>query len=274
MDGLFSKIRTAAEFIRTRTELRPSTGIILGTGLSGLAREMDIVCEIEYGEIPFFVRSTVESHQGKLIFGQIGGKPVVAMKGRFHYYEGYTLQQITFPVRVMKALGVETLLISNAAGCLNPLWKKGDLMVISDHINLLGDNPLIGRNDDRLGPRFPDMSDAYSKDLIQLAESVALDQKIQIRKGVYAAMTGPCLETASEYRLLRAIGADAIGMSTVPEAIVASHQGTRVFGISILTDDCFPDVLKPVALSEILEVAGHAEPLMTKLMAGIISKLT
>jgi len=273
MDGLFSKIQTAADFIRTRTELRPSTGIILGTGLSGLARELDVVCEIEYGDIPFFVRSTVESHQGRLIFGTIGGKPVVAMKGRFHYYEGYTLQQITFPVRVMKALGVETLLISNAAGCLNPLWKKGDLMVISDHINLLGDNPLIGRNDDRLGPRFPDMSDAYSKDLIQLAESVALDQKIQIRKGVYAAMTGPCLETASEYRLLRTIGADAIGMSTVPEAIVASHQGTRVFGISILTDDCFPDVLKPVALSEILEVAGHSEPLMTKLMAGIISKL-
>jgi purine-nucleoside phosphorylase len=276
MTELREQIREAVEFIRTRTRLKPEIGIILGTGLGGLAKEIRKESVIDYEEIPHFPISTVESHHGKLIFGRLAGKRVVAMQGRFHYYEGYTMQQITFPVRVMGAkggIGVKTLLISNAAGALNPLFRRGDVMIIVDHINLLGDNPLIGPNDDEIGPRFPDMSEAYSKKLVALAEDTALEQKIRVQKGVYVAMTGPNLETAAEYRFLRIIGADAVGMSTIPETIVANHMGVKVLGISIITDECFPDALKPTNVEEIIAVANKAEPKLTKIMKEVVRRV-
>jgi len=273
MTDLRERIDDAVLFIRTRTRARPPIGIILGTGLGGLAKEMRKETVIDYADIPHFPVSTVESHHGKLIFGTLAGKKVVAMQGRFHKYEGYTLQQVTFPVRVMKFLGVERLLISNAAGALNPLFRKGDVMVMTDHINLLGDNPLIGPNDESLGPRFPDMSEPYDRKLIALAERAALDLKIGVQKGVYVAMQGPNLETKAEYRFLRTIGADAVGMSTVPEDIVAVHMGIRVLGFSILTDECFPDALKPVTLPEVLKVAAKAEPKMTAIMKEVVRRM-
>ncbi len=273
MTELRQKINEAIKFIRSKTDTKPGIGIILGTGLGGLVKEIKKEIVIDYGKIPHFPISTVESHHGKLIFGTLSGKKIVAMQGRFHMYEGYNLKQVTFPVRVMKFLGVESLLISNAAGALNPLFKKGDVMIMSDHINLLGDNPLIGPNDDELGPRFPDMSEAYSKELIALAEQAALDLKIRIQKGVYVAMPGPNLETRAEYRFLRTIGADAVGMSTVPEDIVAVHMGMKVLGFSILTDECFPDALKPALLEEILKVAMKAEPKMTAIMKEVVKRM-
>jgi len=273
MTDLRRHIVHAVEFIRTKTKAKPAIGIILGTGLGGLAKEIKKEAVIDYDQIPHFPVSTVESHHGKLIFGKLAGKNVVAMQGRFHYYEGYTLQQATFPVRVMKFLGVRTLLISNAGGALNPLFRKGDVMTIADHINLLGDNPLIGPNDDTLGPRFPDMSEPYSRELIALAEKVALDLKIPLQKGVYVAMQGPNLETRAEYRFLRTVGADAVGMSTVPENIVAVHMGMKVLGFSILTDECFPDALKPVTLKEVIAVANKAEPKMTAIMKEVVRRL-
>jgi purine-nucleoside phosphorylase len=273
MTELRSQIAQALEFIRTKTEAKPRIGIILGTGLGGLVKEIKKEVIIDYANIPHFPVSTVESHHGKLIFGTLAGKKIVAMQGRFHLYEGYNLKQITFPVRVMKFLGVEGILVSNAAGALNPLFQKGDVMVISDHINLLGDNPLIGPNDDELGPRFPDMSEAYNKELIALAEQAALDLKIHLQKGVYVAMQGPNLETKAEYRFLRAIGADAVGMSTIPEVIVAVHMGMKVLGFSILTDECFPDALKPALLEEILKVATKAEPKMTAIMKEVVKRM-
>lgn len=256
--------------------MRPRIGIILGTGLGGLAREIRKEAVIPYDAIPHFPVSTVESHHGKLIFGTLAGKKVVAMQGRFHYYEGYTMQQIAFPVRVMSrkvGLGVDTLLISNAAGGLNPRFERGDVMIISDHINLLGDNPLIGPNDAALGPRFPDMSEPYSRKLVALAEAVALDAKIRVQRGVYVAVPGPNLETRAEYRFLRAIGADAVGMSTVPEDIIANHMGMKIMGISIITDECFPDSLKPTTVEEIIEVANKAEPKLTKIMKEVVRRL-
>ena len=273
MTELRNQITQALEFIRTKTDAKPKIGIILGTGLGGLVKEIKKEVVIDYGNIPYFPVSTVESHQGKLIFGTLSGKKVVAMQGRFHLYEGYDLKQVTFPVRVMKFLGVESLLISNAGGALNPLFKKGDVMLIADHINLLGDNPLIGPNDDELGPRFPDMSEAYSKELIALAEQAALDLKIRVQKGVYVAMQGPNLETKAEYRFLRTVGADAVGMSTIPEDIVAVHMGMKVLGFSILTDECFPDALKPAHLKEILKVATKAEPKMTAIMKEVVKRM-
>jgi purine-nucleoside phosphorylase len=273
MTELRQKINEAIKFIRTKTDMKPGIGIILGTGLGGLVKEIKKEIVIDYGKIPHFPVSTVESHHGKLIFGTLSGKKIVAMQGRFHMYEGYDLKQVTFPVRVMKFLGVESLLISNAAGALNPLFQKGDVMIMSDHINLLGDNPLIGPNDDELGPRFPDMSEAYSKELIALAEQAALDLKIRVQKGVYVAMPGPNLETRAEYRFLRTIGADAVGMSTVPEDIVAVHMGMKVLGFSILTDECFPDALKPALLEEILKVAMKAEPKMTAIMKEVVKRM-
>jgi purine-nucleoside phosphorylase len=273
MTELRLHISQAIEFIRAKTDAKPRIGIILGTGLGGLAKEIRKEVVIEYGDIPHFPVSTVESHQGKLIFGTLAGKKVVAMRGRFHLYEGYNLKQVTFPVRVMKFLGVENLLISNAAGALNHLFRKGEVMIMTDHINLLGDNPLIGPNDDDLGPRFPDMSEPYSKKLIALAEQAALDLKIRVQKGVYVAMQGPNLETRAEYRFLRAIGADAVGMSTVPEDIVAVHMGMKVLGFSILTDECFPDALKPAFLKEILKVANRAEPKMTAIMKEVVRRI-
>jgi purine-nucleoside phosphorylase len=273
MSDLIKMINDAIEVIRKKSKSKFEIGIILGTGLGGLVKDIEIEAEIDYSEIPYFPLSTVESHQGKLILGKINGKSVIAMQGRFHFYEGYSMQQITFPVRVMKVLGVNTLLVSNACGGMNPDYRRGDLMLISDHINLLGDNPLIGKNEDSLGPRFPDMSEPYNYKLIQLAERIAKENKIKIHKGVYVAVPGPNLETKAEYRFLRAIGADVVGMSTVPENIVANHMGMRVLGISIITDECFPDTLKPVDVNEIIATAMEAEPKMTLIMKEVIKQL-
>jgi purine-nucleoside phosphorylase len=273
MSQLSSNINETLGVIRKFTTEKYPIGIILGTGLGGLVKEIEIAHEISYDQLPHFPISTVESHHGKLIFGKINGKNVVAMQGRFHYYEGYTMQQITYPVRVMKFLGVETLLVSNACGGMNPLYKRGDVMIMADHINMLGDNPLIGKNEDELGPRFPDMSEPYNLELIELAENVALENKIKVQKGVYVAVPGPNLETKAEYRFLRATGADVVGMSTIPENIVANHMGMKVLGISIVTDECFPDALKPVNVKEIIATAMQAEPKMTLIMKELIKRL-
>lgn len=273
MTDLRKEINEAVSFLRTKTSMQPPIGIILGTGLGGLAKEIKTEAVIDYGDIPHFPISTVESHHGKLLFGTLAGKRVVAMQGRFHYYEGYTMRQVTFPVRVMKFLGVDTLLISNAAGGMNPQFSRGTIMIITDHINLLGDNPLIGPNDETLGPRFPDMSEPYTRDLIALAERVALDMKIRTERGVFVAVPGPNLETRAEYRFLRFIGADAVGMSTIPENIVANHMGLRVLGFSIITDECFPDSLQPANVEEIIAVAAQTEPKLTAIMKGVVEKL-
>jgi purine-nucleoside phosphorylase len=267
------KRNEALNYIQSQTELRPEYMLILGTGLGQLAEEMDIIDEIPYDQIPHFPVSTVESHAGKLLFGKLGGKDVVAMQGRFHYYEGYTMQQIAFPVRVLKANGAMTLFVSNACGGMNPNYKRGDIMLISDHINLLGDNPLMGPNDDELGPRFPDMSEPYTERLTDIAQTVALNEAIQMHQGVYVSVSGPMLETKSEYRYLRLIGADVVGMSTVPEVIAAVHMGMEVLGISAITDECFPDALEPVKMEDILEAAGMAEPKMTKVIIRVLEKL-
>ncbi|APF18367.1 purine-nucleoside phosphorylase [Caldithrix abyssi] len=272
-EAYLQQISEAHDFIRGKIENDPQIGIILGTGLGGLVKEIEIAQEIPYQQIPHFPVSTVESHEGKLIFGTLGGKQVMAMQGRFHYYEGYSMQQITFPVRIMKKLGIKTLLISNASGGMNPLFRKGDLMLIEDHINLLGTNPLIGQNLDEFGPRFPDMSEPYSRRLIALAEDVALENKIKVQKGVFIAVPGPSLETRAEYRFLRAAGADVVGMSTVPEVIVANHQKMEVLGISVITDECFPEALEPVDVEEIIRVAGQTEPKLTLIMREVVKRL-
>lgn len=273
MSELKNKIDETLKVINGVTKENYPVGIILGTGLGGLVKEIKIAHEINYSDLPHFPLSTVESHEGKLIFGKINGKNVVAMQGRFHYYEGYTMQQIAYPVRVMKFLGVETLLVSNACGGMNPQYRRGDIMLMADHINMLGDNPLIGKNEDELGPRFPDMSEPYNKELIALAEAIAVENKIKVQKGVYIAVPGPNLETRAEYRFLRATGADVVGMSTIPENIVANHMGMRVLGISIITDECFPDSLLPVNVEEIIATAMQAEPKMTLIMKEVIKKL-
>ncbi|GAB4168190.1 MAG: purine-nucleoside phosphorylase [Calditrichia bacterium] len=273
MTELRKKIQEAVEYINSQNPTAPEVGIILGTGLGRLAEEIEKEMEISYEKIPHFPVSTVEGHAGKLIFGKLGGKNVVAMQGRFHYYEGYTGEQVTFPVRVMKFLGIDNLLISNASGGMNPLFRRGDLMMIVDHINLQGFNPLIGPNDDELGPRFPDMSEPYSKKLIELGMQVALENNIYVHQGVYVGVTGPNLETRAEYRFLRAIGADAVGMSTVPEVIAAVHMGMSVFAMSVITDECFPESLKPVSHQEIMEAANIAEPKLTTIMKNLIAKL-
>ncbi|TAE33043.1 MAG: purine-nucleoside phosphorylase [Candidatus Kapaibacterium sp.] len=270
MSELRKNIDETIAFLNTKTQSRPEVGIILGTGLGGLVNKISVETTIEYDEIPHFPVSTVESHHGRLIFGTLGSKHVMAMQGRFHYYEGYTMQQITYPVRVMKFLGINTLFVSNACGTVNPLFRKGDVMIMDDHINLLGDNPLIGRNDETLGPRFPDMSEPYSQRLIKIAEKVAVENAINAKKGVYVAVAGPNLETRAEYRFMRAIGADVVGMSTVPENIVARHMGMEVFGCSIITDECYPESLHPVSVAEIIAVANEAEPKMTTIMEGVI----
>lgn len=251
----------------------PVAAIILGTGLGGLAGRMTVQATIPYEELPGFPLSTVESHAGRLLCGTLAGRPVVAMQGRFHRYEGYTLQQVTFPVRVLRALGAPTLIVSNACGGMHPLWAPGDVMLIADHINLLGDSPLVGPNDDALGPRFPDMSAPYDAALRDVAREVAVSERITLREGVYAAVVGPNLETRAEYRMLRTLGADVVGMSTVPEVIVAVHGGMRVVGLSIITDQCLPDALQPARLEDILAVAGRAEPALTALVHGIVERL-
>ncbi len=270
---LYDKIQQTVASIRRHTQSTPKIGIILGTGLGGLVSQLQIDTEIEYGDIPHFPISTVESHSGKLIFGRLAGSAVVVMQGRFHLYEGYTMQQITFPVRVMKFLGVEILIVSNACGGMNPVYRKGDLMIMTDHINLLGDNPLIGPNDERLGIRFPDMSEPYHRSLIEIAEEVARENQISVHKGVYVAVAGPNLETRAEYRFLRLIGADAVGMSTVPENIVANHMGMKVLGVSVVTDECFPDTLQPANVADIIAAANSAEPKLTSIMKFVVGKL-
>jgi len=271
---MLENIQRTTSYIKSRIgDFEPEIGIILGTGLGGLVNEIQVEKQMMYSNIPDFPISTLEFHSGKLIFGTLAGKKVVAMQGRLHYYEGYSMQQITFPVRVMKMLGVKTLFVSNASGALNPDFKKGDLMVIEDHINLQPQNPLVGNNESALGPRFPDMSEPYNKDLIKKALKIAADNNIACHKGVYVSVTGPNLETRAEYRYLRIIGGDAVGMSTVPEVIVANHMSLPVFAISVLTDEGFPETLKPVSVEEILAVATAAEPKLTLILKELVNKL-
>jgi len=267
------RVQRAADVVRSRFAAAPDVAVILGTGLGGLAEHIAVEATIEYADIPGFPLSTVESHAGRLLCGTLSGKTVIAMQGRFHRYEGYTLAQATFPVRVLRALGATTLVVSNACGGMHPLWSAGDLMLIADHINLLADNPLIGPNDDRLGPRFPDMSEPYDAGLRSVARAVALAKGITLREGVYVAVPGPNLETRAEYRFLRGIGADVVGMSTVPEVIVAIHGGMRVLGISIITDLCLPDALEPASVEKIIAVASRAEPTLTSLIRGVLERL-
>lgn len=268
-----NKRKEALSYIQEQTEHRPEYLIILGTGLGHLANKIDVVNSISYADIPHFPVSTVESHAGQLLFGMLSGKKVVAMQGRFHYYEGYSMQQIAFPVRVLKALSTETLIVSNACGGMNTNYQRGEIMLIRDHINMLGDNPLIGPNDEQLGPRFPDMSEPYTQSLQDLAEKVALENGIKMHQGVYLALSGPTMETKAEYRFLRMIGADVVGMSTVPEVISAVHMGMDVLGISVITDECFPDALEPIDIEKVLEAAGMAEPKMSQVIMGVLEQL-
>jgi purine-nucleoside phosphorylase len=266
---LLEKIEKSVEFLKLQGITNPETGIVLGTGLGQMVNEIKIEKTIDYTDIPYFPVSTVESHKGKLIYGKIGNRQVLAMQGRFHYYEGYSLQEVTFPVRVMKALGIKELLLSNAAGALNPAYKKGDLMLIDDHINFLPDNPLRGKNHESLGPRFPDMSQPYSKSINDKILEIAGQENIKLHKGIYVAVMGPNLETRAEYRMFRQY-ADAVGMSTVPEVIVANQMGLPCAAISVLTDECNPDNLLPATLEEILAVAVKAEKKLTQLLLKLI----
>ena len=271
---MLQALKESVEYLNKKIgTFEPQVGIVLGTGLGGLVKEIEIEHSIMYSSIPNFPISTLEFHSGKLIFGTLKGKRVVAMQGRLHYYEGYSMQQITFPVRVLKALGIKKLFVSNAAGSLNPNFKKGDLMIIADHINLQPESPLRGLNDSELGPRFPDMSQPYQKNLIAEGLKIANAENIICHQGVYVAVTGPNLETKAEYKYLRIIGGDAVGMSTVPEVFVANHAGLPVFAISVLTDEGFPEDLQPFNLEEILETAAVAEPKMTKILSQLISSL-
>ena len=270
---LFRKITKSVQTIWKKTVFRPDVAIILGTGLGNLASRVTQEAAIPYESIPHFPRSTVVSHAGRLLFGVLGGKRVVVMDGRFHYYEGYTLEQVTFPVRVLRKLGAKILIVSNAAGGLNLSYKKGDLVLISDHINLMGVNPLIGPNDERLGTRFPDMSEPYSARLVKIAEEAAREKKISIKRGVYLGITGPNLETRAEYRFMRGIGADLIGMSTVPEVIVGVHCGFEILGVSVVTDRCDPEHLEPVKIEEIIATANQAGPQLDQLIQSFIHEL-
>lgn len=267
---LYSQIEQAVAAIRKKWSESPRAGIILGTGLGGLVNKIAVQAEFDYEEIPHFPKSTATSHRGRLVCGQLSGLPVVAMDGRIHAYEGYSLKQVTLPVRVMRALGAELLVVSNAVGGMNPHFALGDIMVIDDHINLMGDNPLIGVNDDRLGPRFPDMCDPYDRELIDVALSVARREDFAAHRGVLSAVVGPNLETRAEYRFLRLIGADAVGMSTVPEVLVARHCGLAVVGFSVVTDMGLPDALEPANIERIVAIANSAEPKLVKLVCGVL----
>ncbi len=268
---LYDHIEAAAAAIRARWSETPRAGIILGTGLGGLAEQIESPTAIDYEEIPHFPSSTAVSHRGRLVCGQLEGVPVVAMEGRVHQYEGYSLKKITLPVRVMKALGAETLIVTHAVGGMNPQYRSGDVMIIDDQINLMGDNPLVGVNDDRLGPRFPDMSAPYTPELCEVGLEIAQRENFVVHRGVMVAVTGPNLETRAEYRFLRMIGADVVGMSTVPEVIVAVHSGLRVFGLSVVTDMCLPDSLQPAVVEEIVAVANAAEPKLRALVLGVLA---
>jgi purine-nucleoside phosphorylase len=263
----------AVAYIKSKTSVEPTIGIILGTGLGGLVKEISIIDEIPYAEIPHFPVSTVESHSGKLIFGELGGKKVMAMQGRFHYYEGYNMQQVTFPVRVMKLMGIQRLFVSNASGGVNPDFEVGEIMIQNDHINLFPAHPLIGKNIDELGPRFPDMSEPYDPEMIGLAQQIAKENNIRVAVGTYAGLTGPTLETPAEYSYVRAIGADAVGMSTVPEVIVARHMEIPCFAISIITDLGVPGKIQKVSVQDVIEVASRQEPKMTLIMRELISRI-
>ena len=265
-------VQEAAGLIRSRWSGAPRVGVILGTGLGALAQEIEAEATIPYPEIPFFPRSTVESHRGQLVCGRLAGHSLLAMEGRFHLYEGYSPWQVTFPIRVMKELGCRLLIVSNAAGGLNPLHKTGDLIVIEDHINFMGLNPLIGPNDDRLGPRFPDLIEPYDRNLQELALKWRSKQNIVAHRGVYVAVVGPNLETRAEYRFLRGMGADVVGMSTVPEVLVAVHAGLKVLGFSIITDMCLPDALHPVQIEQIIAVANEAESKLRAIVRGVLAR--
>lgn len=270
---LRSQIEDAAAAVRARAALRPGVGVVLGTGLGDFADSLRAHAVIPYEDIPHFPVSTVESHAGELHLGHLGGTAVAVMKGRVHYYEGYSMSQVAFPVRVLKALGCHTLVLTSACGAMNPDMEPGAIVVTTDHINLMGDNPLIGPNDDRLGPRFPDMSEPYSRRLIALAERVALEQGMALPRAVLVALSGPMLETAAEYRFLRWIGADIVGMSLVPETIAAVHGGQRVLALNVVTDACLPDHLEPVSIARVLEIAGRTAPRLIRLVTGIIGRL-
>jgi purine-nucleoside phosphorylase len=269
---LYNQLQESLAFIRSRWQGTAKTGIVLGTGLGNLAKQINAEAVLSYTDIPHFPRSTVETHAGNLVLGTLNGVPVAAMEGRFHAYEGYDMKQITFPIRVIKALGADTLIVSNACGGMNPQYRQGDIMVIEDHINLLGLNPLTGINDDRLGPRFPDMCEPYDKKLIDMALETARKENFTAHKGVYVAVPGPNLETRAEYRFLRGIGADVVGMSTVPEVLVAVHCGMKVLGLSIVTDMALPDALKPGNVAEIIATANAAEPKLTKIVCSVAGK--
>lgn len=267
------QINEAADFIRSRHKTAPHVGVICGTGMGNLADRVEKKTVIPYYEIPHFPVSTVESHKGNLMLGELSGRPVMVMQGRFHYYEGYDMRQVTFPVRVMKALGCRAMVVMNAVGSMNPLIPMGSLMLITDQINMMGDNPLIGPNDESLGPRFPDMSEPFNRKLIQIGREVALEAKIRAHEGVVIAVSGPNLETAAEYRAFRRLGADCVTMSTIPEVIVANHAGLKVIGISTVTDNCLPDSLKPAHLEDIIKVAQAAEPRLETLVLGILKRI-
>lgn len=273
MSDTWTQVQEAVGWLRARSGFAPRVGLILGTGLGDLAGQIEPVLTVPFAEIPHFVPSTAESHAGNLVLGELGGQPVVAMQGRVHYYEGYSMKQITLPVRVMRALGATTLIMSNAVGGMNPQLRPGDLTVVTDHINLMGDNPLVGPNDERLGVRFPDMSEPYARDYLELVEAVALELRIPLRRAVYVAVAGPNLETAAEYRFLRAAGADTVGMSIVPECLVAVHGGMRVLGLSVVTDACFPDALHPANVEAIIRVAREATPRLEALVTGFLRRL-
>ncbi len=268
---MLEKIKATSSYIHERTKFETKAAIILGTGLGGLVKEIDIEFCIPYGEIPNFPVSTVEGHKGQLIFGKLGGKKVIAMQGRFHFYEGYSMKEVTFPVRVMKALGIETLFVSNASGGLNPKFKVGDVMMINDHINMFGDHPLMGPNLKELGPRFPDMSQPYNLHLRELAQKIALQNGIDLKEGVYVGVSGPTFETPAEYKMFRILGGDAIGMSTVPEVIVARHMDMLVFGISIITDSGVPGEIKEISHEEVQAVAMLAEPKMSLIIRELVA---
>lgn len=270
---LMTMISEAADYIRTKVDFKPTIGVILGTGLGSLVDGMEVVATIEYDDIPHFPVSTVESHHGRLLMGNLRGKQVVCMQGRFHFYEGYSFKQITFPVRVMKALGIETLVVSNAAGGMSPGFVAGDIMLITDHINFMPGNPLIGHSVAGLGVRFPDMFEAYNKKYIKIAQQVALEQKLKLQEGVYIAVTGPNLETAAEYRMFRIVGGDAVGMSTIPEVLVARQQGVEVLAFSIITDMGLPDNMHPCTIADVIRIAGEAEPKLRDLIAGCIKQI-
>ena len=271
--ALPDRIAESTAYLRTRCVIVPQVGVILGTGLEGLAKRMEIVTSVNYSEIPHFPLSTVESHEGHFLYGYIGGKAVVVMQGRFHHYEGYTLEQVTFPIRVMKALGASCLLVSNTGGGIAERLPSGSIVLIRDHINLLGTSPLVGTNYPELGPRWPDMSEPYDRELLKLAEQVAIDERINIHKGVYACMPGPQLETPAEYRMLRTMGADIVGMSTVPEIIVAIHSGMRTFGVSIITDECVPERIKKTDFADIIRKTEQAEPQLVRILCGLIARI-